>query len=304
MANCRGPIGERRHGFDDACFRLTPPACKLKGESQPEPAEQAKIIAIIRQKALAYNNNPPNFICTISITQERAKVGSRRVSFAIQGSRMRETVSGIEQGQRQLNGPQTSGREYRNLSEPQYDKTIRDEDVAAPMRDCVSLLVDVYRPAAPGRYPVLIAASPYPRQQLEAVSTARDTAWIVLLQDVDAAGTVIDVTAGYMRAGLREVDEANSRIGVPEVPCRTVQIIPMGELVRYRMPLVANARRFKPGHFLRLFITNDDQNPDSPAMLGFRHASVGTSCLNTIRELVAPDLAGFDTVGLSQFIRC
>src|SRR3978361_1160526 len=32
------------------------------------------------------------------------------------------------------------------------------------MRDGVNLLADVFRPAAPGRYPVLIAASPYPRQ--------------------------------------------------------------------------------------------------------------------------------------------
>ena len=39
-----------------------------------------------------------------------------------------------------------------------------DEDVEAPMRDGVNLLADIYRPAATGRYPVLIAASPYPRQ--------------------------------------------------------------------------------------------------------------------------------------------
>jgi hypothetical protein len=32
------------------------------------------------------------------------------------------------------------------------------------MRDGIQLLADVFRPTAPGRYPVLIAASPYPRQ--------------------------------------------------------------------------------------------------------------------------------------------
>ena len=32
------------------------------------------------------------------------------------------------------------------------------------MRDGVHLLADVHRPATPDRYPVLIAASPYPRQ--------------------------------------------------------------------------------------------------------------------------------------------
>jgi hypothetical protein len=83
--------------------------------------------------------------------------------FANGGWQMGKSVSGTEPGQRQLNGPQTSGRDYRNLSKPQYETT-RDDDVAVPMRDGVHLLGDVFRPTTPGRYPVLIAASPYPRQ--------------------------------------------------------------------------------------------------------------------------------------------
>jgi predicted acyl esterase len=39
-----------------------------------------------------------------------------------------------------------------------------DEDVAVLMRDGIKLLADVHRPSASGCYPVLIAASPYPRQ--------------------------------------------------------------------------------------------------------------------------------------------
>src|SRR5579863_2095752 len=76
---------------------------------------------------------------------------------------MGKSISGTEPGQRQLNGPQTSGRDYRNLSKPQYE-IAREDDVAVPMRDGVLLLADVFHPTAPGRYPVLIAASPYPRQ--------------------------------------------------------------------------------------------------------------------------------------------
>src|ERR1700744_3778045 len=72
-------------------------------------------------------------------------------------------ASGIEPGQRHLNGPQTTGREYRNLSQPAYAMT-EDDDVPVPMRDGVTLLADVHRPTQPGRYPVLVAASPYPRQ--------------------------------------------------------------------------------------------------------------------------------------------
>jgi predicted acyl esterase len=72
-------------------------------------------------------------------------------------------ASGIELGQRRLNGPQTTGRDYRNLSQPTHTMT-RDDDVPVPMRDGISLLADVHRPEEPGRYPALIAASPYPRQ--------------------------------------------------------------------------------------------------------------------------------------------
>src|SRR5580704_2346584 len=74
-----------------------------------------------------------------------------------------DVVSGVEPGQRRLNGPQTTGRDYRNLSQPKHT-AIRDDDVAVTVRDGVTLLADVHRPAQPGRYPVLIAASPYPRQ--------------------------------------------------------------------------------------------------------------------------------------------
>src|ERR1700748_3073596 len=72
-------------------------------------------------------------------------------------------ASGIEPGQRRLNGPQTTGREYGNLSQPTHLMS-QDEDVGVPMRDGINLRADVHRPAEPGRYPVLVAASPYPRQ--------------------------------------------------------------------------------------------------------------------------------------------
>jgi uncharacterized protein len=76
---------------------------------------------------------------------------------------MAKKISGVEPGQRQLNGTQTTGREYQHLSTPDYEMT-QDFDVKAPMRDGINLLTDVYRPQAEGKFPVLIAASPYPRQ--------------------------------------------------------------------------------------------------------------------------------------------
>lgn len=127
-----------------------------------------------------------------------------------------------------------------------------------------------------------------------AVRIAEETAWIATLQDVDLAGTTCDITAGYLRASLREVDEAASTIGRPVLPCRQAVAVPIGEEVTYRIPLVPNARRIQAGHRLRLVLTSDDQDPDTPAIMGFRHASVGTSSLNTITtrsRLLLPILA-------------
>jgi predicted acyl esterase len=117
---------------------------------------------------------------------------------------------------------------------------------------------------------------------LDASATASDTAWIAVLQDVSPAGVVTDITQGYLRASLREVDETISRPGCPILPCRTFQAVPIGERVQYRIPIVANAHRFDAGHRVRLLLTSDDQDVHMPAMLAFRHASVGTSCMSQI----------------------
>jgi predicted acyl esterase len=72
--------------------------------------------------------------------------------------------------------------------------------------------------------------------------------------------------------------------GAPVLPCRNPQAVPPGEDVEYRIPLVPNARRFSAGHRIRLTLTSDDQDPSTPAIMNFRHASVGTSSLNTVRS--------------------
>ena len=118
--------------------------------------------------------------------------------------------------------------------------------------------------------------------QLDAACTAPDTAFIAVLQDVDENENVVNITSGYLRAGLREVDEAASKPGAPVLPFRTFEALPIGEKVSYRIPLVPNARHIRAGHRLRLHLTTDDQNTDTPAPLEFRHASVGTSSFNTV----------------------
>jgi uncharacterized protein len=117
---------------------------------------------------------------------------------------------------------------------------------------------------------------------LDARSTAIDTAWIATLQDVAPEGSVEDFTAGFLRAALRGIDEVASRPGTPVLTCRQAEAIPIGETVHYRVPLVPNARRLEAGHRLRLVLTSDDQHKDAPAMMGFRHGTVGTNTINTV----------------------
>jgi predicted acyl esterase len=76
---------------------------------------------------------------------------------------MSSRTSGPEPGERRLNGPQSTGREYHDCSRPEF--SIRStENWEIPVRDGVSLLADLHRPDADDRFPALISFSPYPRQ--------------------------------------------------------------------------------------------------------------------------------------------
>jgi uncharacterized protein len=117
---------------------------------------------------------------------------------------------------------------------------------------------------------------------LDAACSAPDTAFIAVLQDVDENEKVTNITAGYIRAGLRVVDETASKTGAPVLPCGQFEAVPVGKKVSCRIPLVPNARRLRIGHKVRLHLTTDDQDRNRPALLEFRHASIGTSSFNTI----------------------
>jgi predicted acyl esterase len=131
--------------------------------------------------------------------------------------------------------------------------------------------------------------------RLDATASASDTAWIITLQDVAADDSTIEVTAGYLRASLRAIDQAASGPGAPVLPCTTAEAVPINEPVTYRIPVVSTGYRFASGHRVRLVLTSDDQDPNFPADMSFRHASVGTSSLNRIAStsrLLLPVAAG------------
>lgn len=72
-------------------------------------------------------------------------------------------ASGTDSGERRLAGLQTTGRSYRNLSAASFE-IASEVNVAIRMRDGIDLHADVHRPAQDGRFPALVAISPYPRQ--------------------------------------------------------------------------------------------------------------------------------------------
>jgi uncharacterized protein len=76
--------------------------------------------------------------------------------------------------------------------------------------------------------------------------------------------------------------------------------VPIGDLIEYRIPLVPNARRFAAEHRIRLVLPSDDQDHDLPAIMGFRHAPVGTNAINTVlaaSRLLLPVLGSDDAAG-------
>jgi predicted acyl esterase len=174
------------------------------------------------------------------------------------------------------------------------DATLSDDEGEVGERTYMNLGAGLNRPRASETDPASFLAWDTPplahdldvvgpiELQLDAICTAPDTAFIVVLQDIDAAGHPVDVTAGFLRAGLRKVDEIASKPGAPVLPCLAFEALPIGEKVHYRIPLVPNARRFKAGHKIRLYVTTDDQSDGKPALLLFRHASIGTNSLNTV----------------------
>lgn len=118
--------------------------------------------------------------------------------------------------------------------------------------------------------------------QLDATITDLDTGWIAVLSDVAPDGTATNISAGWLRAQLRAVDEGNSRPGRPVLPLREAVAVSSGEPVRYRIPIVPNARRIAPGHRLHLVIASADEGKNGPTVLGFTHTPIGQSSVNTV----------------------
>ena len=103
-------------------------------------------------------------------------------------------------------------------------------------------------------------------------------------QDVAPDGTV---DRRHRRLAARQPPRgrrAASRPARPCCPAARPRPCPSARSSTTASRWCANARRFAAGHRIRLVLTSDDQDPTTPAIMSFRHASVGTSSLNTIHS--------------------
>jgi predicted acyl esterase len=187
---------------------------------------------------------------------------------------MKGVAAGTEPAQQTLSGPQTTGRRYESLSKTRFG-VIEEVDPAI-----------VRRPRLGGAGAVL-----------EASATGSDTAWILTVQDVGPDGAAHDVTASWLRASMRGVDEERSRPARP-VHAHQIEAIPSGESVSYRVGMIDTARRFRRGHRLRVVLRSDDSTGEH-AIMGFRHHPLGIPSRTVVRStsrLVLSELAGTEAL--------
>jgi putative CocE/NonD family hydrolase len=91
---------------------------------------------------------------------------------------------------------------------------IREEDLAAPMRDGVLLRADAYRPDAPGRFPTLLCRTPYNKQRNQATAQRlAERGYLVVVQDVRGRYA----SDGEFRPGFFSADHSDAEDGYDAV---------------------------------------------------------------------------------------
>lgn len=117
---------------------------------------------------------------------------------------------------------------------------------------------------------------------LDARITATDTGWIAVLYDVDPDGTAQWITAGWLRATLANLDEANSVPGAPAYDDRQPVAIPTGTRRTYRIPMTPTAIHLPAGHRLRLVLASSDDVKNYPTVQDCTHVVVREASRNTV----------------------
>lgn len=85
-----------------------------------------------------------------------------------------------------------------------------------------------------------------------------DTNWMADLVDVDPEGNRHLVSAGYLKAAHRALDEKRSRPYQPVHPRQDPVPVPPGEVLEYAITMMATSNVFRQGHSIELIVRNQD----------------------------------------------
>lgn len=141
--------------FNDPALTSTP-SCAASAPSPSTPARTTRSPPPWPR----HESGPDRPSCSSNVAPDRASTTSEPAMTHHRGS---IPAAGVEPANVSSTAPQTTGRSYTNLSEPLH-RMRHDDDVIVPIRDGARLLADIHRPDDDGRFPVLVSASPYPRQ--------------------------------------------------------------------------------------------------------------------------------------------
>ena len=109
---------------------------------------------------------------------------------------------------------------------------------------------------------------------LYAATTATDTAFFVLLDDVAPNGKITRLTDGVLKASFREIDEGMSRPGLPFHPFTQRELPVSGQVYEYQIELRPIFHTIKAGHRLRCRVQSND-----PMFMNFLHTVYNTEMM-------------------------
>jgi putative CocE/NonD family hydrolase len=134
-----------------------------------------------------------------------------------------------------------------------------------------------------------------------------DTNWIVIVKDVGPDGSVVtaregeraipsdlqerELTRGWLKASYRALDGERSTPWEPfhKLTRAAIQPVPPGELLEYRIQILATANQFKAGHRLCLEITSMDVPTGTGAMTNVEYIPYHVCSSRTVTHRVYHD---------------
>lgn len=128
--------------------------------------------------------------------------------------------------------------------------------------------------------------------QLFAAIDTDDTNFIAKLYDAEPNGHRVQMSAGYLKASHRELDEKQSKPWSPHHPHKRSVPVQPGEIVEYAIPIYSFSNVFRAGHSIQLELASIEPFDDHHASLlppDSQHLPSGRATTHKIfRDVVHP----------------